>query len=90
MEQLAEQLGRGADHAILAGFANDIAQAHRNGNVYIIGVFAIFYSLLAAIYYLLPGPRLFVAKTAKEENAQLTKASQLVSLKKDSILEQNN
>jgi hypothetical protein len=31
-----------------------------------------------------------VAKTAKEENAQLTKASQLVSLKKDSILEQNN
>jgi UDP-GlcNAc:undecaprenyl-phosphate GlcNAc-1-phosphate transferase len=54
------------------------------------GVFLIFFSLIAAIYYLLPGPRLFVAKTAREENAQLTKASQLVSLKKDSILEQNN
>jgi hypothetical protein len=37
----------------------------------------------------MPAPRLFVAKTAKEENAQLTKASQLVSLK-DSMLEQNN
>src|SRR5579872_4566720 len=49
------------------------------------GVFVIFFSLIAAIYYWLPGPRLFVAKTAKEENAQLTKASQLVSLKKDSI-----
>ena len=54
------------------------------------GVFLVFFSLIAAIYYLLPGPRLFVAKTAREENAQLTKASQLVSLKKDSILEQNN
>jgi UDP-N-acetylmuramyl pentapeptide phosphotransferase/UDP-N-acetylglucosamine-1-phosphate transferase len=54
------------------------------------GVFVIFFMLIAAIYYLLPGPRLFVAKTAKEENAQLTKASHLVSLKKDSILEQNN
>jgi hypothetical protein len=54
------------------------------------GVFVLFFSVIAATYYLLPGPRLFVAKTAKEENAQLTKASQLVSLKKDSILEQNN
>ena len=55
-----------------------------------LGVFFLFFCLIAAIYYLLPGPRLFVAKTAKEENAQLKKASQLVSLKKDSILEQNN
>jgi UDP-N-acetylmuramyl pentapeptide phosphotransferase/UDP-N-acetylglucosamine-1-phosphate transferase len=54
------------------------------------GVFVLFFCLIAAVYYLLPGPRLFVAKTAKEESAQLTKASQLVSLKKDSILEQNN
>jgi hypothetical protein len=37
----------------------------------------------------MPAPRLFVAKTATEENAQLTKASQLMPLK-DSILEQNN
>jgi hypothetical protein len=49
-----------------------------------------FFLLIAGIYYLMPAPRLFVAKTAKEENAQLTKASHLVSLKKDSILEQNN
>src|SRR5580704_7120841 len=56
----------------------------------ILGVFLLFFAIIAAIYYMLPGPRLFVAKTAKEENAQLTKASQLVSLKKDSILEQNN
>jgi len=56
----------------------------------LLGVFVLFFCLIAAIYYLLPGPRLFVAKTAKEENAQLKKASQLVSLKKDSILEQNN
>jgi UDP-N-acetylmuramyl pentapeptide phosphotransferase/UDP-N-acetylglucosamine-1-phosphate transferase len=56
----------------------------------LLGVFLLFFAIIAAIYYMLPGPRLFVAKTAKEENAQLTKASQLVSLKKDSILEQNN
>src|SRR6201989_2056262 len=64
----------------------------RNVNVtYLLaGIFLLFFAMIAAIYYLLPGPRLFVAKTAKEENAQLTKASHLVSLKKDSILEQNN
>jgi UDP-GlcNAc:undecaprenyl-phosphate GlcNAc-1-phosphate transferase len=56
----------------------------------LLGVFLLFFAIIAAIYYMLPGPRLFVAKTTKEENAQLTKASQLVSLKKDSILEQNN
>jgi UDP-N-acetylmuramyl pentapeptide phosphotransferase/UDP-N-acetylglucosamine-1-phosphate transferase len=52
-------------------------------------VFLVFFALIAGIYYMMPAPRLFVAKTAKEENAQLTKASQLVALK-DSILEQNN
>ena len=56
----------------------------------ILGVFCVFFAMIAAIYYLLPAPRLFVAKTAKEENAQLTKASHLVTLKKDSILEQKN
>jgi hypothetical protein len=55
----------------------------------IFSVFLMFFLLIAGIYYFMPAPRLFVAKTAKEENAQLTKASQLVSLK-DSILEQNN
>jgi hypothetical protein len=61
-----------------------------NCTLLICGVFLMFFLLIAGIYYLMPAPRLFVAKTAKEENAQLTKASQLVSLKKDSILEQNN
>jgi UDP-N-acetylmuramyl pentapeptide phosphotransferase/UDP-N-acetylglucosamine-1-phosphate transferase len=55
----------------------------------ICSVFLVFFLLIAGIYYLMPAPRLFVAKTAKEENAQLTKASQLMNLK-DSILEQNN
>jgi hypothetical protein len=61
-----------------------------NCTLLLCGVFMMFFLLIAGIYYLMPAPRLFVAKTAKEENAQLTKASQLVSLKKDSILEQNN
>jgi UDP-N-acetylmuramyl pentapeptide phosphotransferase/UDP-N-acetylglucosamine-1-phosphate transferase len=55
----------------------------------ICSVFLVFFALIAGIYYMMPAPRFFVAKTAKEENAQLTKASQLVALK-DSILEQNN
>jgi UDP-GlcNAc:undecaprenyl-phosphate/decaprenyl-phosphate GlcNAc-1-phosphate transferase len=57
--------------------------------ILISSVFLLFFAMIAAIYYMMPAPRLFVAKTAKEENAQLTKASQLVALK-DSILEQNN
>jgi UDP-N-acetylmuramyl pentapeptide phosphotransferase/UDP-N-acetylglucosamine-1-phosphate transferase len=60
-----------------------------NCTLLIFSVFMMFFLLIAGIYYLMPAPRLFVAKTAKEENAQLTKASHLVSLK-DSILEQNN
>ena len=56
----------------------------------IAAVICVFFSIIAGIIYLLPPPRLFVAKTAQEENAQLTKASHLVTLKKDSILEQNN
>jgi UDP-N-acetylmuramyl pentapeptide phosphotransferase/UDP-N-acetylglucosamine-1-phosphate transferase len=60
-----------------------------NCTLLIFSVFLMFFLLIAGIYYFMPAPRLFVAKTAKEENAQLTKASQLVSLK-DSILEQNN
>jgi UDP-GlcNAc:undecaprenyl-phosphate GlcNAc-1-phosphate transferase len=58
--------------------------------VLIFSVFAVFFSLIAVIYYLRPAPRLFVAKTSREENAQLTKASKFVSLKEDSILEQKN
>jgi UDP-N-acetylmuramyl pentapeptide phosphotransferase/UDP-N-acetylglucosamine-1-phosphate transferase len=61
-----------------------------NCTVLLFSVFFLFFAMIAGIYYLLPAPRLFVAKTAKEENAQLTKASHLVPLSKDSILEQNN
>ena len=60
-----------------------------NCTVLLFGVFFLFFGMIAGIYYLMPAPRLFVAKTATEENAQLTKASQLMPLK-DSILEQNN
>ena len=56
----------------------------------IFSVFGIFFSIIAAIYYLRPTPRLFVAKSAMEESAQLTKASKFVSLTKDKMLEQNN
>jgi UDP-N-acetylmuramyl pentapeptide phosphotransferase/UDP-N-acetylglucosamine-1-phosphate transferase len=58
--------------------------------VLIFSVFAIFFALIAVIYYLRPAPRLFVARTGHEESAQLTKASKFVSLKEDSILEQKN
>ncbi|HTE08948.1 MAG TPA: MraY family glycosyltransferase [Flavitalea sp.] len=58
--------------------------------VLIFSVFAVFFSLIAVIKYLRPAPRLFVAKTGQEENAQLRKASKFVSLKEDSILEQKN
>ena len=58
--------------------------------VLLFSVFFLFFAMIAGIYYLMPAPRLFVAKTAKKENAQLTKASHLVPLTKDSILEQNN
>ena len=61
-----------------------------NCTLLIFSVFGIFFSIIAAIYYLRPAPRLFVAKNALEESAQLTKASKLVSLTKDKMLEQNN
>jgi len=61
-----------------------------NCTVLIFSVFAVFFSLIAVIYYLRPAPRLFVARTGQEESAQLRKASKFVSLKEDSILEQKN
>jgi UDP-N-acetylmuramyl pentapeptide phosphotransferase/UDP-N-acetylglucosamine-1-phosphate transferase len=61
-----------------------------NCTLLIFSVFGIFFSIIAAIYYLRPAPRLFVAKNAMEESAQLTQASKFVSLTKDKMLEQNN
>ena len=56
----------------------------------LLSVFAVFFTMIGLIYYLRPTPRLFVARTALQENGELTKASSLVSLGKDSILEQKN
>jgi hypothetical protein len=61
-----------------------------NCTLLIFSVFGIFFGIIAGIYYLRPSPRLFVAKSAIEENAQLTKAGKFVALTKDKMLEQNN
>jgi UDP-N-acetylmuramyl pentapeptide phosphotransferase/UDP-N-acetylglucosamine-1-phosphate transferase len=61
-----------------------------NCTLLLFAVFGIFFGIISAIYYLRPAPRLFVAKSAMEESAQLTKASKFVSLTKDKMLEQNN
>jgi UDP-GlcNAc:undecaprenyl-phosphate/decaprenyl-phosphate GlcNAc-1-phosphate transferase len=58
--------------------------------VLIFSVFAVFFAMIALIYYMRPTPRLFVARTAEDKNGQLKKASKLVSLTKDTMLEQNN
>jgi len=61
-----------------------------NCTLLIFSVFAIFFSIIGFIYYMRPAPRLFVAKRGAAKSAQLTKASTLVSLTKDTMLEQNN
>ncbi|MDO6433820.1 MraY family glycosyltransferase [Flavitalea sp. BT771] len=61
-----------------------------NCTVLIFSVIAIFFSLIGLIYYMRPAPRLFVAKRGAEKSAHLTKASKLVTLAKDTMLEQNN
>jgi UDP-N-acetylmuramyl pentapeptide phosphotransferase/UDP-N-acetylglucosamine-1-phosphate transferase len=61
-----------------------------NCTLLIFGVFAIFFTIIAFIYYMRPAPRLFVAKGGAGKGAQLTKASTLVQLTKDTMLEQNN
>lgn len=92
-------LDRGFSHRAITLFLTTVNLAViglvfvcRNANctVLLFSVFFLFFAMIAGIYYLMPAPRLFVAKTAKEENAQLTKASHLVSMTKDTILEQNN
>ncbi|HVV02896.1 MAG TPA: MraY family glycosyltransferase [Puia sp.] len=61
-----------------------------NCTLLIFGVFAIFFTMIGLIYYMRPAPRLFVAKGTAGKGAQLTKASKLVQLTKDTMLEQNN
>jgi UDP-GlcNAc:undecaprenyl-phosphate/decaprenyl-phosphate GlcNAc-1-phosphate transferase len=58
--------------------------------VLIFSVFALFFAMIALIYYMRPAPRLFVARSAEDKNGQLKQASKLVSLTKDTMLEQNN
>ena len=61
-----------------------------NCTLLIFSVFALFFTMIAILYYLRPAPRLFVARSTEEETGQLKKASKLVSLTKDTMLEQNN
>jgi UDP-GlcNAc:undecaprenyl-phosphate GlcNAc-1-phosphate transferase len=56
----------------------------------ILSVFAVFFTMIAIIYYWRPSPRLFVARSALKQRSELQKASKLVSLTKDSLLEQKN
>jgi len=64
-----------------------------NCTLLIFSVFASFFTLIAIVYYLRPAPHLFVARSGIKEAgqpAQLKQSSKLVSLGKDSILEQKN
>jgi len=51
---------------------------------------AVFFVVIALVYYLRPAPRLFVARNAIKETGELKEASKLASLVKDSLLEQKN
>jgi UDP-GlcNAc:undecaprenyl-phosphate GlcNAc-1-phosphate transferase len=51
---------------------------------------AVFFVMIALVYYLRPAPRLFVARDAMKETGELKKASKLASLVNDSLLEQKN
>lgn len=61
-----------------------------NCTVLLLSVFAVFFTMIGLIYYLRPAPRLFVARNLLKENGELKQTSTLVSLAKDSLLEQKN
>lgn len=61
-----------------------------NCTLLIFSVFAIFFTMIAVIYYLRPSPRMVVAKTPEDKSVQMKQASKLVSITKDTMLEQNN
>jgi UDP-GlcNAc:undecaprenyl-phosphate/decaprenyl-phosphate GlcNAc-1-phosphate transferase len=61
-----------------------------NCTLLLLSVFAVFFTMIGLIYYLRPAPRLFVARSSLQETGELKQASSLVSLAKDSILEQKN
>ena len=74
----------------LAGIVLVFMGRNLDCNLLILSVFAVFFTMIAMIYYLRPAPRLFVARSALKENGELKQASTLVSLAKDSLLEQKN
>jgi UDP-GlcNAc:undecaprenyl-phosphate GlcNAc-1-phosphate transferase len=61
-----------------------------NCTLLIFSVFAIFFTMIAVIYYLRPSPRMVVAKASEDKGVQLKQSSKLVSITKDTMLEQNN
>ena len=56
----------------------------------IFSMIAIFFGVISAFYYIRPAPRLFVARSGKDGEEGRVKASTLVSLTKDTVLEQKN
>jgi UDP-N-acetylmuramyl pentapeptide phosphotransferase/UDP-N-acetylglucosamine-1-phosphate transferase len=61
-----------------------------NCTLLIFSIFAIFFGIISLFYYIRPAPRLFVARSSKQEDEGRMKASKLVSLTKDTVLEQKN
>ena len=60
------------------------------GSTWIIfSIIAMFFIVIAALYFTRPRPRLFVAKSVDTDNNEI-KASNIVPLTKDTVLEQKN
>ena len=60
------------------------------GSTWIIfSIIAIFFAVIAALYFTRPRPRLFVARSIDADNTEI-KASHIVPLTKDTVLEQKN
>ncbi len=60
------------------------------GSTWIIfSIIAMFFSVIAALYFTRPRPRLFVARSVDTDNTEM-KASNIVPLTKDTVLEQKN
>jgi hypothetical protein len=60
------------------------------GSTWIIfSIIGIFFVVIGALYFTRPQPRLFVAKASETDNTEM-KASNIVPLTKDTVLEQKN
>ncbi len=58
--------------------------------ILIFSIIAVFFGMISVLYYIRPAPRLFVARNTKGEEEARMKPSKLVSLTKDTVLEQKN